>query len=191
LHFSCRDGISHFINNQYDTKTADFLNLLLLNIKQSSGYDTYQKMIDLSIVYLIVISGLHLSFMKILIFKLIKIKYLKDIISLSLIFLYSYLLKFSISSTRVLITYVFSLMFRKNFKNYFDIVSLGAIFIVLCGPSCVFNYGFCMSYGCTFAILTINKLPINSELLKQIVISIVATLICLPFVILMNQQISV
>jgi competence protein ComEC len=64
LHFSCREKTIHFVESGYDKKTGDFIKLILFNVKDKNSSSTYFHMIDLSIVYLIVVSGFHISILR-------------------------------------------------------------------------------------------------------------------------------
>ena len=118
FHFSLKQSLIEYINNSYDEKTASFIKLLILNYKDQYAKAVYNQMINLSIVYLIVIGGFHLSILK----KVINFCFKKHfkialIVNLLLIFFYSYLLSFSISACRVLITMICGLLLKKYSNN--------------------------------------------------------------------------
>ena len=97
LHFSVRNYLIKFVNNSYDVKTSSIVNLLIFNIKQDVAKEVYQTMIDMSVVYLIVIGGMHLSFVQ---NTLLPVKIFNNIFA----FFYTYLLNFSISTSRVILS---------------------------------------------------------------------------------------
>ena len=105
LHFSVRNYLIKFVNNSYDVKTSSIVNLLIFNIKQDVAKEVYQTMIDMSVVYLIVIGGMHLSFVQNTLLKIVKkhqlpVKIFNNIFA----FFYTYLLNFSISTSRVILS---------------------------------------------------------------------------------------
>ena len=81
-----------FITNTYDEETKSIINLFIFNYKDKYSYKIYQIIINLSIVYLIVIGGFHLSILQRIIRKTIKKpKILSEILGLMVIFFYTYL----------------------------------------------------------------------------------------------------
>jgi competence protein ComEC len=191
-HFSFRNQISHYIDRHYNQITSSFIKLILLNIKEKDGKTIYYHMIDLSIVYLIVVSGFHISVLKRIVSRCFcKIPLIGLIVNLITITLYCYLLNFAVSVTRVLLMYLITIIFGKYLKNRIDILSVSALISLALGPSSMFNIGFCMSYLCTIVILVIFQWEISNPLLEKIVVNIGATLVSLPFVIHMQHQISI
>jgi competence protein ComEC len=188
--WSLRDHTTNFIKLHYDQKTASFINLVMFNIKNNEAWSLYYKMIDLSIVYLIVVSGFHLSILKRLIRTILRNRVASNTISLVIILVYVYLLNFAVSVDRVFLTLIFSIVLHKVVRDRFDLLSISAMFTILLVPTSVFNLGFCMSYLCTAVIIYIYKLEIQHYLLEKIVINLSAVLVSLPFVLIMNQQIS-
>jgi competence protein ComEC len=105
LHFSLKKGAVNFINSHYQVQTAGFINLVMFNIKDQATWPIYDEMIDLSVVYLIVISGFHLSIFKQTIFKIFKHHHqLTYVISFCFLLLYCYFLNFAVSVTRVMLS---------------------------------------------------------------------------------------
>ena len=192
LHFSVRDYLIKFVNASYDKETSSVINLLIFNIKEDVAKELYQTMIDLSVVYLIVIGGMHLSFVQSMLLKLVKkhqipVKIFNNIF----VFFYTYLLNFSISTSRVLISNACGTLKLKWKLNPYDKTALaGAITMFIC-PSVVTNLGFNMSYLCTLGIIFINQQGIKNYLLKQVCINAFAFVISLPFVIQINKSISI
>lgn len=187
--FSIRDKIANWISNSYDAKTSCIMNLIIFNIKNSDSYLTYNQMINLSIVYMIVISGFHLTIFKHLINKLIKNRAISNIINLIFIYFYSFLLNFSLSTIRVLLCLMIRII-MKNKWNKYDILGISGLVSIVLNASAPVNYGFCLSYLCTCIIYWIFDLNINNIFIEKILINIFVTLASLPFVILMNKQIS-
>lgn len=62
--FNLRKYISSYLDRSYDDLTSNFIKLMVLNIKIDESYYLYKKIANLSVVYLIVISGFHLMFIK-------------------------------------------------------------------------------------------------------------------------------
>lgn len=192
FHFSLRDKAINLINDSYDQFTSNILNLFLFNIKQDYGYDLYQNMIDLSIVYLIVISGFHLSFIQNIFKHIFKNhRWLNQIVNNCFVFIYTYLLSFSISSTRVLLSNSIGIIKLKYEISPYTKVSLAGILSLIICPSSIGNYGFSMSYLCTIGVIFIYELKIKNWLINTFCVNSLATFISLPYVLVMNEQISI
>jgi ComEC/Rec2-related protein len=148
-------------------------------------------MIDLSVVYLIVISGFHLSFLKRLIHKMFgkhhKISYA---ISAGLIFMYLYFLNFATSALRVFISMVISKILRRKIKSRFDVLGISGLVTLLIEPSSAYSLGFCLSYLCTFVIIIVYEINFQSLLLEKVLVNLTATLVGIPFVLEINGYIS-
>ncbi|MDR0674784.1 MAG: ComEC/Rec2 family competence protein [Mycoplasmataceae bacterium] len=189
--FSIRKHIQNFVTNNYDQTTGSFINLILFNLKDQNGKVIYYHMINLSIVYLIVVSGFHISILKRLVsFALRKWPILANIVNIIIITFYCYLLSFAVSVTRVLLMFLISFIFKKRLKNKIDVLAVAGLFSIMWDTTCMFNIGFCMSYLCTTVILLVYRLKISNMLLEKLLINIAATLISLPFIIYMQNQIS-
>jgi ComEC/Rec2-related protein len=147
-------------------------------------------MIDMSVAYLIVISGFHLSIFKYLINKICKHK--KTSITINLVFIgfYCYLLNFSLSATRVLLCMVINLLTRKRLNKY-DVLGLSGLISIFLNPSSPLNYGFCLSYLCTATIYLVYDLNISNFFIEKILVNLCAIIVSLPFVLLMSKHISI
>lgn len=189
--FSVRNKIMDFITNTYDEETKSIINLFIFNYKDKYSYKIYQIIINLSIVYLIVIGGFHLSILQRIIRKTIKKpKILSEILGLMVIFFYTYLLNFSISTSRVLISTICGyLLFWTKFNQYNKTACAGILSLIIC-PNIITNLGFNLSYLCTFGVIFVFSLNVKNFFLRQILINVLCTLISLPFVVSINHQIS-
>lgn len=192
FHFSLKNYCVNLVDNSYDKLTSSILNLLLFNIKKSYSYDLYKIMVNLSIVYLIVISGFHLSLVQI-IFKKIFNRHaiIERIVSNTFILLYTYLLSFSISTVRVILSNLVGIVRIKYRVSPYTKVSMAGIISLIICPSIIANYGFSMSYLCTIGVIYIYQHKIKNYFLNLLAINSLATFISLPFVLAMNEQISI
>jgi ComEC/Rec2-related protein len=192
LHFSFRNELTNFISKNYEQMIASFMKLVLLNIKDNFSWKIYNQLIDMSIVHLIVISGFHLSVLIFFINILIKNKWINQIITIFIVIILTYFLNFSSSVLRVLLTIIVNIIlsnFKFKFSKY-DVVSIAGIFTIIFEPYCVKNIGFILSYLCTIGTIYIYGLELNNKLIEKILISLNCNLIALPFLILLNNQIS-
>lgn len=190
-HYSLRNNLINYVNQSYDTTTSSVMNLLIFNIKKDAGYDLYKTMCNLSIVYLIVISGFHLSLIERICLKIFKKHQVvtKCFTTLFVVF-YTYLLNFSVSACRVLLADIFYFVLLAFQKSKFDKTCLAGITSLLICPQICANYGFCMSYLCSIGIIYIGSLKIGNFIIEQLTINLFALMISLPFVVSMNNEIS-
>lgn len=187
--FSICNKMSEYLDKKYDQLTANFIKLMVLNIKLDESYDLYKKMINLSVVYLIVISGFHLMFIKKLthlIFK--KIPKFEYFFNLFLFLFYSFLLNFSFSVLRVFLNLITNKIIKNN--NQYESTALAGLVNLLFIPSSCFSLSFDLSYICTFAVIFVITLQINNKILEKILINICAVIVSLPFVLSINKDIS-
>ncbi len=148
-------------------------------------------MANLSIVYLIVISGFHLSLIQNIFLKIFK-NNLKTVRVFSSIFIlfYSYLLNFSVNTVRVLFSNIIYLCLSKRMKTIFDQTSIAGILSILIYPHVVSNYGFCMSYLCSIGIIYVGLWKIENYFLNQLAINLFAFIVSLPYVLSINEKVS-
>ncbi len=189
MKFNIRDLMCNFLDSKYDQTTSNFIKLMILNVKIDDGYVLYNKMIDLSIVYMIVISGFHFLFIK----KIINIIFknhekLQFISNFFILFFYSYLLNFTVSILRVFLSLIIT-KFTKS-KNPFDVFSVSGLILLFTIPSLCFSLSFQLSYICTFGVIFISTLEMKNKVLEKILINVFAIIISLPFVLSINKEIS-
>lgn len=191
-HFDLKENIKCYFEKLYSEKESNFLKLLILNIKNDQGYDIYKQMINLSIVYLIVISGFHISFIQLVINKIFKkLKKLGFIFNILLTSVYSWILNFSVSINRCFFSLLFHKKISKISSDNFDTTSLVGYLNLLIVPQSYSNIGFQLSYLCTLGILFLNKFDIKNIFINRISINYIALLISFPIVLSLNQKISV
>ena len=172
--------------------SKSFLNLLIFNNKSSEIIDLYDDLIKISAIQLFVISGFHITFLsnildKIL-FKITKRK--QSTITIFIIFIYVYLLKFSLSSLRSFLVLVYRYIdkFFKLKLNSIDINSLVAIIFLIIQPKNLFLAGFQLSFFISISILLISSFKFNYSYLLKIIIPF---LISLPIILNMNSEVGI
>ncbi len=190
LKFSIRDKLLNYVNESYDSETTGIINLFIFNKKDNYSYDIYKMVGNLSITYLVVISGFHLNILKTIIEKILyKPKILGNIFAVFFILFYTYLLNFSISTSRVLISTLFGFIFYKNKNKYIKTACSGILSMIIY-PRVINDIGFNLSYLCTFCVIYILSYKIKNFFINQILICFVCTIISLPFITSINNGIS-
>lgn len=184
------NNLTNFIDNSYSDNTSAIILLVCFGIKNNNeSWVIYNETKHLSIVYLTSIGGLQISFLKLLISKVIRHKKTSNILNLIVIGFYSYVLSFRSGILRVLLCLIISMTCSKWIKDKYNRLSLAGLITVFIEPSCVFNYGFCLSYLCTFFVIWIYDCKIN-VFFEMIFINLGCILISIPFISKMEGVIS-
>lgn len=152
-----------FINDS-NKKYSDYTNLLLLGKKTINNKEIYKSLIQLNIIHLFVISGLHISLFFIIfkaLLKLIKInnKY-STLISFIPLLIYLFFLNFPIASTRAFIFTILLSLNKNVFKNKFasfDLLSLTSILFLFYNPYYVYSFSYIFTFLATSLILLVNR----------------------------------
>lgn len=187
---SIRDKLINYVKDSYDIETSSIISLFIFNKKDNYSYDIYKMVCNLSIAYLIVISGFHLNIVKKVIKKILfKPKIIGEIVSLFFVLFYTYLLNFSIGASRILISSIFGYLFHKN-KNPYTKTACAGIFSVIIYPNVINDTSFNLSYLCTFCVIYVLSYKIKNFFINQILICFLCAIISLPFISKINNGIS-
>lgn len=180
------------IINSYFIKThgeilGSFISLILLNIKNDYNYPIYYRLINLSIVHLIVISSYHINFLCILVNKIFyKVPTIARFITILLSLTISYLNGFSSSSIRVFCANIFHIF--KSTRN--DKSNLSFIFLGLLAPRVLISLGFLMSFLGSRGIKIFYKTHSSGKLYEAFFTSIFATIYIIPSLGIINDSVS-
>ena len=182
--------IVSFLTHSLENESLAMTKMLLFNDK-SIDKESYENLKQINALHLFVVSGFHISFIYNLIGKLFKRnKLVSNIISFCICSFYVYLLDFSISSLRAILTIGIS-SFSKDKLNKLDCLSLSGIILILIEPLYVFNYSFIMSFTLTFAIIISNKiLKRYNKIIQTILLSFICFLVMLPIQLSLNYEIN-
>lgn len=186
-----RKEILRFYDNHYNEETASFIKLILFNIKSDKSWIFYKQVVDLGIVWLICISGFHISLLNKIVNWIFKKKpVVAKYVNISIVSVYSYLLNFSYASLRILLKLSLSTPFNMFGIKQHD--RLGFVGMCLCifNPKCFISYGFLLSFIICVGSYWVKSLNLNNKLLSSLLVSIIAFIITIPFVIDMNHKIS-
>lgn len=186
-----RTGISNFFDQHYEQETADFIKLILLNIKSQNTYVFYKQVVDLGVVWLFCMSGFHISLLSKIIRKIFskkpQIMYWTNVIVIGL---YSWILNFSYSSMRVWFKQISNKWLKQNEVNRYDQLGFVGLAICLFNPACFASVGMILSFSICIVVYFLIKFNLNNKILMSLLINISAFIITLPFIIDMNHKIS-
>lgn len=132
------------------TQSKSYLKLILFNVKDDYNKEFYSTFSVYSLTYLIAVSGFHVN----LLLAFFKKIFRNNVLGVGVVCFYLYLLKFSISSYRAFLCYIFKIINKKlNFNiSSLEIVSLIGVVLVACNPSIMFSLGFIFSFLSTLVL---------------------------------------
>jgi competence protein ComEC len=142
-----------------------YISLILIGKKNDLNQDLYEKVKHISVLHLFVISGFHINLlMTIILFCLKKFKFkkiLRNMIGFTLVFLYLYILNFSLSSLRSFLFLFFCFVNKEFLKSKFqkiDVLSFIMLIIFSMNPYVVFSLSFIFTFSITFSILFVSDI---------------------------------
>jgi len=186
-----RKAIFRFFDRNYAKDVSNFIKLILFNEKNKDIIIFYRQTIDLGIVWLICVSGFHVSLLsRTITWCFRKIPNVGRYVNISIIAFYSYLLEFSYASLRILIKLILTPYFNTFKTKEFDRIGIVGFLIIMFNPVCIKDYGFLLSFLICIGANCIAKLNLNNKIINRILINVLAFLLTIPFVINMSHKIS-
>lgn len=186
-----RNAIFNFFNKHYEKETSSFIKLILFNVRSKDTWIFYKQTVDLGIVWLICISGFHVSLLSRIIKKIfVKVPKVGKYVNICVIGFYSILLNFSYASIRILLKLSFDWTFKRfNIQSYNRLGFIG-LTICLLNPVCFSKYGFLLSFIVSTIVYFVMSLELNNKIIISLTMNVLAFLATIPFVIEMNHKIS-
>ena len=205
--YKVKNKIIKNINNKFPEETRGLFLGILLGDKSSIEEDVRQNFADSSLSHILAVSGTHISYVVICIsvlFKKLKLnKNIRKVLTSLVLFMYLYLVDFSVSATRAVImsTIVIMQMLFYRKQDTITTIAFSSIIILINNPYSILNIGFLLSYGGTIGIiLFVNRISIESKedffqrfksYLKDIcIVTISAQTIIMPIIIYYFNTIS-
>lgn len=191
---STNNSISNNIVNHLlfglENESFNMSKMLLFNDK-NADIDSYNNLKEINAVHLFVVSGFHISFLFNLIsFLLKKFKKLSIILGILVCTFYVFLLDFSISATRALISLILSKVFSKQLSRI-DYIGIPGLILLLIEPLNIYNYSFIMSFLLVTTItLSSNILKEKNKFIQTILLSVICFLVMIPIQLLLNYKIN-
>ena len=155
--------------------------LLLLGLKTIDTKEIYKLSIEMNIIHLFVISGIHISLFFFILNKILFVfKINKNIISwisIVIIFIYIFILRFPISASRAFIFIFLKVINKTILKEKFkslEILGFTMAFIFIVIPRSIYSLSFIFTFISTFFILLINQFTFKFKIIKIFTISLLA-----------------
>ncbi len=179
-----------YIANLYSGNSLELINIIIFNTKNYDS-DIMNNIINLNILHLFVLSGLHLNFVSFLFDKLFKkkLRFLR-MIKIFVILLLCYYVDFGIGSIRALITIIISI-FTKNckYRNLKQTTIVAFIFSTLFIND-HFSIVYLLSFNSCFIIAIINDFFKVNKSIKTFLILFILIIFNLFIIISINNSIN-
>jgi len=183
-------SLNNFIYKSIQKRsTFEYLVLLIFGYDDQLDSNMLEMYRDLGISHLIAISGMHISLFSLLLLKLlkwIKNKWVQYCIVIVILWIYAFLVGFTASVLRAVISFtcisVFNLINKK--VNSIWILLCTAFLFLLYNPFYLYSVGFLFSFVVTFFLLISNKMlgKYKSYIIKILIISLIAFFAGIPIV---------
>lgn len=182
--------IIDYITSNLEDESYKMTKMLLFNDK-SVDEVAYDNLKEINAIHLFVVSGFHISFFYSLITKLFKKKsVVGKIIGLIVCSFYVFLLDFSLSATRALITLFINKLFSKYF-NKLDAISIAGLILLVIEPLNLFSYSFIMSFVMVYVITFSNAfLYKKNKIIQTLSLALICFLALLPVQLLINYKLN-
>ncbi len=194
IFYILKNMLIKYINN---FKTKDYLNMFIIGNKSMLDDNLYESLQDAGVIHVFSISGMHISILSLIIYKILNKLHVKDNISyiciiISLLF-YLFITNYASSILRSVTLYI-CLYFNKKYDFYLDTIKIFYITIIillLINFNLLFDIGFLYSSIISYALIRYSKLIKGNYIMKSIKISLIALLFSLPITINTNYEINI
>ena len=180
----------HILNKTNNYKNRGYLNAFIIGDKTDlEFYETYQNN---GISHLFALSGMHISMLSLIIYKLVnKFKH-KDLIVVMFLLFYVTLTNFSASILR---TIIFFIILKLNKKLDLNISTKNSLLLTLSimmiyNPLIIFDIGFQYSGLVTFGLIVSTKYYKKNYFYNLFITSFIALLFSLPITLYNNYELN-
>ena len=183
--------IINMLTCRLENESLKMTKMLMFNDK-SIDLDSYENLKEISALHLFVVSGFHISFLFKMIEKIMGKRKKTAILSGVLIgFLYLFLLDFSISAFRSVISITLIKLFSKHLSSL-DSMSISGLILLLIEPLNIYSYSFIMTYLVTFVINISSYIIKNRQkIIQSLFISFICFLSMIPIQLMLNYEINI
>ena len=188
--FTISSKTTNYLTQNLTEESYAMCKMLLFNDKYAD-IDNYESLKKINAIHLFVVSGFHITFLFSIIEKVFrKTSKLSVIMGIFVCFSYLFILDFSISATRAVISLTLLKLFSK-YLNSLDCMSIAGIILLLIEPLNVYSYSFIMSFMMTFIIIISNKIYCKYNKIKQsLIISLISFISMIPIQLILNYEIN-
>lgn len=184
-----------FINYIKQFKSKNYLSTFMIGSKDYLADGVYEQYQSLGVSHIFAISGMHISMLTLILFKLLsKIKERKRyIIVISFLIVYMFITDYQASVLRSTILFI---MLYLNKRFDFNMTTLQCLYltiivILLDLPNMIYNIGFLYSSIISFSLIRYSHLIKGNYIIKCLKISLIAFLFSLPITINNNFEVNI
>lgn len=160
--YALREKIKDFFFQHMDAQNAGTLSAMLLGDKTSMDTEIKDLYRSSGIAHILAISGLHMSFLGLCIYKLLRRclvpLYLRGAISLFCLYIYSVMIQAGSSAKRafiMLFLYIAADLLQRSYDTY-TALSIAAILMLFENPLWICDGGFLLSFSAMLGLFLIN-----------------------------------
>ena len=193
IFYKIKNYIFHRINRC--KKTSNYLKTFIFADKNYIENDLIENYQKLGISHLLAVSGMHVSFISLILLKLLSFikENIRYIVVCIILLFYLFLTGFSVSMLRSCLQFILifiNKILKLNIKNK-NIVILIFSIILLFNPYNIYNIGFLFSFSVSYSLIRFNNLITNKKgIYKLFMVSIISFLSALPILINNFYQIN-
>lgn len=183
------------INYIKQFKSKNYLSTFMIGSKDYLADGVYEQYQSLGVSHIFAISGMHISMLTLILFKLLsKIKERKRyIIVISFLIIYMFITDYQASVLRSTILFI---MLYLNKRFDFNMTTLQCLYltiivILLNLPNMIYNIGFLYSSIISFSLIRYSHLIKGNYIMKCLKISLIAFLFSLPITINNNFEVNI
>lgn len=192
IFYKIKNTLNKYINT---FKSKGYLQTFITGNKNYLNDGAYNKYQELGVSHIFAISGMHVSILALILFKLLfKLKENhKYYIVITFLLFYTFITNYTASILRSISLYI-CLFLNKRFDTNLSTIQVFYIAIsilLLINPKLLFNIGFLYSSVVSFSLINYNYLIKGNYIMKCLKISIIAFLFSLPITINNNFEINI
>ena len=192
IFYTIKNKLINYINNY---KSKGYLQTFIIGNKNYLNEGVYEQYQELGVSHIFAISGMHVSILAGIIFKLLgNIKENKKyIIVIAFLLFYTFITNFTASILRSISLYIL-LFINKRFDLFLTTLQtyyLAITILLIINPYLIFNIGFLYSSVVSFSLIRYNYLIKGNYISKCLKISLIAFLYSLPITINNNFEINI
>lgn len=183
------------INYIKQFKSKNYLSTFMIGNKDYLADGVYEQYQSLGVSHIFAISGMHISMLTLILFKVLsKIKERKRyIIVISFLIVYMFITDYQASVLRSTILFI---MLYLNKRFDFNMTTLQCLYltiilILLRLPNMIYNIGFLYSSIISFSLIKYSHLIKGNYIMKCLKISLIAFLFSLPITINKNFEVNI
>ena len=192
IFYEIKNKLINYINK---FKSKGYLQTFITGNKNYLEEGSYEQYRELGVSHIFAISGMHVSILASIIFKLLgKIKdNIKYYIVITFLLFYSFITSFTASILRSISLYISLFINKRLYLNLNTIQTyyISITILLIINPHLIYDIGFIYSSLVSFSLIRYNHLIKGNYIMKCLKISLISFLFSLPITINNNYEINI